>query len=564
MPRIIKLSPELVAAIAAGQVIERPSSVVKELVENSLDAEATSITIKLVDGGRQEITIIDNGQGMSKEDVLLSVQAHSTSKINKLKDLQNIVTFGFRGEAIPSIALVSNMIVQSKESMDSIGHLIHVKHGKQMDDHAVGMANGTIIKVTELFKFLPARKKFLKSATIEVQQILKMLLPVMLVHLQVKFRVEHNNSVLIECAAGQTFLERVMIILNQEYHSKLLPVKFSQSGYSVGGFIGAPQIASSGSAKQMLWVNKRSVSHAIISRTVKSLYGTLLEPRALPVFFLQIDVDPQTIDVNTHPQKTTVSFLEEEIVLNVLMTAIKQTLEQSGLMYSLSDSMKMSSLHFQDNKMDTVVADQLKRAIQPWNVRSLEVSSTTKYFQLHKLYIFVEVEAGMVIIDQHAAHERILYEQFLHAYYEHTQLHQITLTTPPKLQLEPYQNISEHSLSLMQSIGVGLEQRANEYFITKIPTILQHRNYQEYVKEVIDQSEELSSYEIDAATHKTLSFLACRSAIKSGEPLSIEEQKNLVEKLLATTTNYTCPHGRPVMMNMTLDELAHHFKRTGF
>jgi DNA mismatch repair protein MutL len=563
MSRIAKLSPELVAAIAAGQVIERPSSVVKELLENSLDAGATSIVIKLVDGGRQEITVIDDGQGMSKEDVLASVQPHSTSKINALKDLHNILTFGFRGEALASIALVSNITVQSKEAASSLGHLVHVKHGKQMDDHSVGMASGTIIRVTELFKFLPARKKFLKSASIEVQQIFKVVLPILLVHLSVKFRIEHNNTVLVDCAAGQTFLERVMIVLNQEYHSKLLPVQFSQAGYSISGFIGAPQIASNANAKQLLWVNNRSVHHTIISKTVKSLYGTLLEPRALPVFFLQLDVDPQTIDVNTHPQKTTVAFAEEEIVINVVMGAIRQTLDRSGLTYSLADSMGANA-RVQDNIMDEIVADALKKTTEPWNVRNIELSSTTKYFQLHKLYIFVEVEDGMVVIDQHAAHERILYEQFLHAYYDHTQLHQVSLSSPQKLQIANYQSLSDHSLGLLKGIGISLEEHSDGYFITKIPVILQHRNYQEYVREVIEQSEELLPYELDAATHKTLSFLACRSAIKAGEPLSAEEQKNLVEKLLITTTNYTCPHGRPVLLHMTMDELAHHFKRTGF
>lgn len=561
MPKISKLSPDLIAAIAAGQVIERPSSVVKELVENSLDAKATSITIKLTDGGRQEITVIDDGHGMSKEDVLLSVQPHSTSKISTLDDLQKIGSFGFRGEALASIALVSNVTVQSKESNTSLGHIIHIKHGKQMDDHAIGMAAGTIIKVTELFKFLPARKKFLKSSAIEVQQIFKVLLPILLVHLHVKFRVEHNNAVLIECAAGQTFLERVMIVLNQEYHSKLLPVKFSQAGYTITGFIGAPQIASSANAKQLLWVNSRSIHHQVINKTIKSLYGTLLEPRALPVFFLQLEADPQTIDVNTHPQKITVAFAEEEIVINIFITAIKQTLEQSGLMYTLG---KNNGMALQDNIMDTIVADALKKTTEPWNVRNIELNATTKFFQLHKLYIFVEVEDGMVVIDQHAAHERILYEQFLHAYYEHTQLHQITLSSPQKLQVASFQSLSSHSFELLQSIGVTLETHNNEYFITRIPVILQHRNYQEYIREVIEQSEEFLPYEIDVATHKTLSFLACRSAIKAGEPLSVEEQKNLVEKLLVTTTNYTCPHGRPVSLHMSMDDLAHHFKRTGF
>jgi DNA mismatch repair protein MutL len=432
-----------------------------------------------------------------------------------------------------------------------------------MDNHPIGMASGTIIRVTELFKFLPARKKFLKSASIEVQQIFKVVLPILLVHLSVKFRIEHNNTVLVDCAAGQTFLERVMIVLNQEYHSKLLPVQFSQAGYTISGFIGAPQIASSANVKQLLWVNNRSIHHSLISKTVKSLYGTLLEPRALPVFFLQLDVDPQTIDVNTHPQKTTVAFAEEEIVINVVVGAVRQTLDRSGLTYSLADSMS-NNMKVQDTIMDEIVADALKKTTEPWNVRNIELSSTTKYFQLHKLYIFVEVEDGMVIIDQHAAHERILYEQFLRAYYDHAQLHQVSLSSPQKLQIANYQSLSDRSLGLLKGIGISLEEHSDGYFITKIPVILQHRNYQEYVREVIEQSEELLPYELDQATHKTVSFLACRSAIKSGEPLSIAEQKNLVEKLLITTTNYTCPHGRPVLLHMSMDELAHHFKRTGF
>lgn len=564
MPKITKLSPELIATIAAGQVIERPSSVVKELVENALDAEATSIVIKLSDGGRQEIVVTDNGQGMSKEDVLLSVQPHTTSKVFHHKDLQSIVTFGFRGEALASTALVSNLTVQSKPAVDTLGYQVTIKHGKLLDDHQIGMATGTIVRVSELFRFIPARKKFLKSASIEIQQILKVLLPILLVHLNVKFRVEHNNSVLLECAAGQTFLERVMIVLNQEYLSQLLPIQFSQSGYTVSGFIGAPQLASPSSAKQMLWVNKRAISHQVISKTIKSLYGTLLEPRALPAYFLQLDLDPQTVDVNIHPQKTSVTFYEEEIVVNMLVSAVKHTLEQAGLMYRLGDAASTPLLSFNDNSMDQVVADELKKATEPWSVRNLAVSTTTKFFQLHKLYIFMEVEQGMVVIDQHAAHERILYEQFLHAYHQHSQLHTITLSSPQKLSIPPYQPVSEHSLSVLESIGVTIENQGEEYFVTKIPLLLQHRNYQEYIREVIDQSQELLTYELDTATHKTLSFLACRSAIKSGEPLSVDEQKNLVEKLLQTTTNYTCPHGRPVMMSMTLDELAHYFKRTGF
>lgn len=564
MSVIHKLDPKMIAIIAAGQVIERPSSVVKELVENSLDAKASSITIKLVDGGRQEITVIDNGLGMSKDDVLLSVHPHATSKVSSINDLQKISSFGFRGEALASIALASNMIIQSKKSNDTFGHLVHIKHGKNLDNHPIGMANGTIVKVTELFKFLPARKKFLKSAPIEIQQILKVLLPIFLVHLGVSFKVEHNNSVIVECSAGQTFLERVMIVVNQEYHSQLLPVQHSQAGYAVSGFIGTPQIASPASSKQFFWVNSRSVVHQLVNKTVKSLYGTLLEPRAHPVFFLQLQSDPQAIDVNVHPQKTAIHFSEEEIVMNVLMSSIRKTLDESGLGYTVTTNNSSADLAFNDSGMDYKVADQLRQSTQPWSVKNITVSATTKFFQLHKLYIFFETDEGMLIIDQHAAHERILYEQFLKAYQDHSKLHQLDVVPPQKLNLQKFDEVSETTLEVLQRIGISVEKRANEYFVTKIPVLLKHRNYISHIRALIEQSAELLPYELDPATHKTLSYLACRSAIKAGEPLSSDEQKNLVEKLLVTKTNYTCPHGRPVMLNVSLTELAHLFKRTGF
>ncbi|PIR61779.1 MAG: hypothetical protein COU66_01925 [Candidatus Pacebacteria bacterium CG10_big_fil_rev_8_21_14_0_10_44_11] len=563
MANIKTLSPETVAAIATGQVIERPSSVVKELVENALDAGATQITIKLVDGGRQEINIIDNGLGMSKEELLLSVQAYTTSKIARLDDLKQLKFYGFRGEALASIALVSQLQIQSKQAVNTFGHYLQIKHGNLIDEHSVGMIAGTKVSVTELFRFQPARKKFLKSATTELQQIYKVILPLILINLQVSFRVEHNNSVVIDCPLGQTFLERVLILLDQEYHSKLLPVQLSQAGYRLTGFIGVPQIASPANSRQFLWVNTRPVFHDLISRTIKLLYGTLLEPKATPVYFLQLVVPPEAIDVNIYPQKTSVSFLEEEIVVNLISAAVTNTLTESGLIHRLIDQAERTELLVKDSDVDKV-SGQLKQITKLWTMKNLQLSSTMKLFQLHKLYLVLEVPEGVLLIDQHSAHERVLYEQFLAASQQHVQLHQLKLSVAQKLNLVPYQAIGQRTQKLLASLGISLEEIDREHFVSKIPVILQHRNYQEYIKEVIEQAEQLSPDEFERSTQKIIAFLACRSAIKAGEPLTAEEQKNLVEKLLKTKSNYTCQHGRPVFMYASLADLARIFKRTGF
>lgn len=564
MEKIRKLSAELIGVIAAGQVVERPSSVVKELVENSLDAQAKNITIKIFDGGKQEIVIIDDGIGMSSDDVLLAIQPHSTSKITNVNDLSSLTSFGFRGEALASIALVSRFSLQSKELGESLGYRVSVKFGKQIDHHQVGMGQGTVVRVAELFRFLPARQKFLKSGSIELQQILKELLPVVLQHCTVRFRLEHNAVELFDCPAGQSFLERLMLLHGEEYSASLLPVHHNQAGYTITGYIGVPQIASPTRAKQQLWVNKRSVQHHLISRVIKSQYSTLLEPRALPVYFLSIQADPGLIDSNVHPRKESVAFAEEDIIVGVLATAIKSTLETNNLLYSVPYGNE--GLSFRDSGMDPVIAGELKRTVEPWSVKNFSVSPTSKFFQLHKLYIFLEVDEGVLLIDQHAAHERILYEQFLEGYQQHLDFHVITLAQPERLQLSVFhQALLEQKLEILKQLGIYISQEAEEFYIISIPRLLQHRNYKAHILDILEQEGSPSGIEErDTVVHQTIAYLACRSAIKAGEPLTQDEQKNVVEKLLATTSNYTCPHGRPVMIHLSMAELDDWFKRSGF
>lgn len=564
MEKIKKLTPELIGMIAAGQVVERPSSVVKELVENALDARAKNITIKLVDGGKQEITVIDDGEGMIPADVLNAVTPHSTSKITAVEDLSQLSSFGFRGEALASIALVSRFSLQSKPPGELIGHVVSIKFGKKIDEHQTGMAGGTVVKVSELFRFLPARQKFLKSGTIELQQILKELLPIILQHTNVRFRVEHNSAELLDCPAGQSFLERLMQLHGEEYSAMLLPLSLEQAGYKMTGYVGLPQIASPSRAKQQLWVNSRPVQHTLVGRVIKSQYGTLLEPRALPVYFLSITAAPNVVDSNVHPRKEMITFAEEDIVVGLVANAVKETLERNNLLYSIPAGNEQ--LVLQDSGMDPTIATQLKQSVEPWSVKNFSVSPTSKFFQLHKLYIFLEVDDGALIIDQHAAHERILYEQFLDAYQQQIELHVVTFPKPEKLRLSVFHaSLVEQKIEILKQMGIHITNEGGDYYLVAIPRLLQHRNYQAHILDILEQEGQKAGVEeYDSLVHKTIAYLACRSAIKAGEPLTLDEQKNLVEKLLDTHSNYTCPHGRPVMIHIGMSELENWFMRSGF
>lgn len=559
MIRIKELSAELKAHIAAGQVIENPASVVKELVENALDAGAKTIDIILQDGGTTRITVTDNGGGMYPEELAVAVAPHSTSKISRLDDLLSLNSFGFRGEALASMATVAVLDIASRVGEEKVGSKLVVRHGVAGDVSKVGMAVGTSISVTELFAETPARKKFLKKPATELKKVLTALIPIMAANPAVCFSVKNNAKELISISS-QKLAERIESLYS--IRSQLLfEVQHEDDHYRVHGFLGAPQLANKNKQRQLLFVNGRPVQRADIAALVKQLFGTLLEPRTYPVYVLHLEVPQEMVDVNITPKKDTVSFYNERSIRALLTAAVQAVLEREDLHYA-SHGRGVDSL-LRDNTMEEVTAAILRADVDPWTVKDFSLKENAEILQVHNLYLIAQTSHGIVIIDQHAAHERILYQQFLEAFEAKRTQDSTVLDTPVIVKLSPVETSAlQEKQQVLVEMGFEVAFVDEETVVTAAPKVFLGRNFEELLKEfAADVLEDRDIVELDSATHRTLAFLACRTAIKAGEPLSQDERRRLLEKLFSTKTQFTCPHGRPVYIDLEMTDLHRLFKR---
>ncbi len=403
MQKIHQLPPDIIAKIAAGEVIERPSFAVKELIENAIDANATDITIYIKQGGLGKIMMIDNGVGMSKEDVALAIQHHTTSKLHDAEDLVGISTFGFRGEALSSLAAVSDVTIRSREKGEASGNEIIIEHGKVVSLHPIGTPYGTTIIAENLFADIPARKKFLKSTATEFRHIIDVVAQQALTYPDIGFHLFHNKRRAIDVPAKQASNERIAQIMGKNVYKQLIPFSLHESYVRVAGFIAHPQLNAPNSSKQFLFINNRPIKDRLIAGTIKSAYGTLLDTASHPIAVLFIKLPYEMVDVNVHPQKTLVHMFNMPFVLKQITTAIQQTLQEKNLLFY--DKKTFGSTFANTS---TFAALELKDAI---DTRLSIVEKDISYFQLHTIYIVVPTEKGFLLVDQHAAHERILYEK---------------------------------------------------------------------------------------------------------------------------------------------------------
>ena len=563
MPVIQKLLPEIVSQIAAGQVVDRPASVIKELLENALDAASTQIDISLVNGGRDMISVSDNGAGMHEEDLLVSFLSHTTSKIFSSEDLHSIKTFGFRGEALASMAAVSWLSIESRPLAATSGMRVLINEGQLREQRPLGMPVGTRVVVEELFGTVPARRKFLKSIQLEFKHCLREVVHSALAHPRVAYRLTHNNSVVLDVPIS-THKERITQLLGEDLSGHLVPFDLEDTHVDIQGFIGRPQIATPNNKHQYIFVNQRAVGLSALSMVFKETYASLLEPRALPSFLIFMNLPPETVDVNIHPRKQEVSIIHLDQIVAGVREKTKELLTGKDIGYRLHNQSPVWELH--DSGMVDSTAKELRKLTSPWQVR--EYKKTEDIAQLHNLYLVTETNKGVLLIDQHAAHERILYEQFLESFRKMT-VEQVDIEKSVvwHVAFEDAQLIHEQIASL-QTIGFDIEQ-ANEttFVITRVPRVFQDRDIRTLLGEVLEclnteiQLETFAELPLDTLTHRTIAYLACRGAIKSGDPLDPEERRRLLEKLAETKTNYTCPHGRPVQLEISLPELEKMFKR---
>ncbi len=559
MTKIHQLPEHIIAQIAAGEVIERPAYAVKELVENAIDAHATSIQIIIENAGLKKIVIIDNGEGMEKEDVLLSYKHHTTSKLDA--NLTGIKTLGFRGEALSSIAAISNMIIKSKTAAAAAGTQIELKAGQLMKQSPVGMPAGTSITIENLFSTVPVRKKFLRSMRTELRKVVDFVLQTAIAYPTIRFELMHNDRTLLNFPPETAANERITYLFGTDIFSHMLPLNYENGYIQLKGFIAKPHITSSSTNKQYVYINNRPVAHALISQSVKDAFGSILDTDAFPIFILFLFIPAEMIDINIHPRKEHIAFMDNTSVMQAIKTAVGQMIENNNLTYLSQEWRKAYS----KQNMPEHAAGILREQMQTWDIPNFaRLLSSSDTLQVHNLYIFIQTYNGFMVIDQHAAHERILYEKFLVSFHEKKQNQKQFILPKPLhlgLSMTEYDMYKTH-VSALTSFGFSTDIFGKDTIvITAVPEFFKDHTIPQLFRELLENTNQGKTTDVDVQSMKMLAFLACRSAIKAGDKLTKKQMKALLKELHKTPNNYTCPHGRPIKMEIDLHDIHKFFKR---
>lgn len=556
MSKIKKLSSSIIKKIAAGEVIERPAFAVKELVENSIDAKAKNIIIELEQGGIRKFIIKDDGEGMSRQDLELSVQSHTTSKLSDEEMLEKIQTLGFRGEALASIAAVSKLSIQSRLIEEPGGTIIEILENKVENISAIGMPFGTQVVVKNIFDNMPARKKFMKSPQVEFRFILDLLIKIAISFSNIGFKLINNKKVIFNVPENQELFERIATLLGTSTSDYLIPLAFEDSYIKISGFIAKPQLQSKDINKEFIFINNRSVGNKLISSAARDAYGELLETTSYPIFLIFLEMPYEIIDVNVHPRKEEVHFTDNSIVYNAIYTSLKQSLFQNNLTFeniTWKNSEKGLTKSFSGKLLKQKLAEETN------------ISTSSNIIQLQQTYLVTQTKNGIILIDQHAASERIYYEKFKNLFEKEKKKEEKYLLR----NLQSFNvSLSEkealiQNINFLTKIGFEIEHfRDNTFHITSVPLLFKDRNAVEIIIEMIeDITEKNIKQSIDRKTIKMLQFLACRTAIKAGDKITKNQAKKLIKQLEKTKNSYVCAHGRPTKIEITKYELEKMFKR---
>lgn len=607
MPTIKLLPDTLINQIAAGEVIERPASVVKELVENALDAAVSRITVEVQGGGESFIRITDDGCGMDREDALMAFERHATSKIAAAEDLFNIRSLGFRGEAIASIASVSKFTLHTKKRGESEGTSVFCEGGKIRKIKGAGVPEGTQIEVKDLFFNTPARLKYLKSPSTEYGKILDIITGTALAHPGIAFRLVHDDKPVFDLPPADNDLVRIRALLGKDAADELVPVFYGHTLIGLKGYIGKPQIARSTRGGQRFFVNGREVKSHVLAYAVKQSFHSLLPKEKYPVFLLFFSVDPALVDVNVHPRKEEVRFSDEKQIFKIVLQSCEKALESHVLSPKISREGPLnyyqlrpaqSPLRLEDreetadfgakspvisNASGAAVKDAInftkefsyslpqldgehtdKKPVESpdANLRS-ETEEIVPLAQIGNSYIICEQGRKLVLVDQHAAHERIRYTEII-AQFDSAKKSVQPLLLPVQFELSHREvPILQENMELLTGLGFEIEPfGGNTFVVHAVPSFIVKEDLQKTILGLIDDFENNAAKgDFNARKERALTYMACRSAVKFGDKLSAEEQKSLLKNLQAEALPYTCPHGRPTIITMTFDELEKRFGR---
>jgi DNA mismatch repair protein MutL len=596
LPGIRILSEQLANKIAAGEVVQRPASVVKELMENAIDAGADEILVSVENGGKDSIRVVDNGEGMDEDDLLLAFEQHATSKIAEDGDLENIRTLGFRGEALPSIAAVSMVEARSCPKGSSEGRRLVIRAGDMQKIEPVPMKAGTHVSVQRLFYNTPARRKFLRSPNTEYRHIVYTVRRFALGYPGLRFQLYSNGNEVFMLEPGD-LRKRITDVFAGHYDEKLIPVTAGDGPYRLEGFAGGLDLVRRKSGEQYLFVNDRRVNDRLMNSAVYSAFTPMVEKGEYPFFVLKLYLPAQDIDVNVHPQKTEIKFRNEWQVYHFIRNSVSRHLRETlSVLNTVSDNVPPQDKYtpsyspsrerrgVQEN-MDlkhTGPASKpppppplpehhpLSRRIEQFNrnLRPAEAApgprdATVSLWQAHNKYIFAQIASAVIIIDQHAAHERILFEKALKTFSGAAAQASQQLLFPVSLQLSPDDfSLLGDVLDAFNMLGFSLRTFGrNTMLIEAVPADLRSIDEGRVVLEILDYYRDRRETRQDKRYNMAASY-ACKAAIKSGDRLEPAEMQNLVDQLFQTESPYACPHGRPTIINLTLNELDKRFKRT--
>jgi DNA mismatch repair protein MutL len=588
---IRKLPAHLVNQIAAGEVIERPASVVKELIENSLDAGARRIEVRVEEGGRQRIRVADDGGGIGADQVLLALEPHATSKIEQVEDLAAIRTLGFRGEALASIASVSRLSLTTRTADATEGYRVEAVGDQLSEVEPVACAAGTVVDVQDLFFNTPARRKFMRGASTEYGHINDLVGRVSMAHAHVGFSLWHNDKLRWDHPPGQTPNQRCRDRLGKEVAEGLIEFESDERGVALWGLAAMPELAKPTAKHQYVFINGRPIRDRSVSHAMREAYRGLIEPSRQPMVVLFITVDPATVDVNVHPAKSEVRFSDARAVHSQVLSVLRQALQSADLTPAVpvvrpfvSTSTHQSTraissapspagafwLQASDAPRQTVASQVAARAVDAVDGPLLTepIRATTQpILQIHNTYIVTQDEQGIVIIDQHALHERMMFETLLDRLGKTEQLESQRLLTPVVMNGGPARQATlEQITPLLHRLGIDATPMGPESIaVHAFPTLLFERKVDvgEFMDDLLGRAEaENFEPSNEAALHEVLDMMSCKAAIKAGDRLSDQELADLLARRDQIERASNCPHGRPTTVRLTLHDLEKHFKRS--
>jgi len=613
---IIHLLPDSIAnQIAAGEVIQRPASVVKELIENAIDAGASSIQLIVKNAGKTLVQIIDNGCGMSGTDARMSFEKHATSKISKTEDLFNIRTMGFRGEALASVAAIAQVELKTKLHDEDTGTLIEIEGSKITRQEPCQTTSGTSIAVKNLFYNVPARRNFLKSDNVELKNIIEEFTRTALANPQIAFKLFHNDYELYHLKSGN-LKQRIVQLFGDDYAKKIVPVEEKSYSLNVYGFIGKPNFAKKSRGEQYIFVNNRFIKSSYLHHAIMQAYEEMLSKDHFPLYVIFLEIDPARIDINVHPQKYEVKFEDEKLLYTFVNLGVKHALGA----YSVSPSLDFN----QEQHLDSIGAftnnnftgssilsqtpeqhREAKKFAPPSNFKSYDSTpqnwqqlhktsqgnisqpnatppnfsptenaseitfrssqtadkSVVQPHQLHRHYIVSQIKSGIILIDQQAAHERILYERYLRLLKNNRSTSQKQLF-PQAIQFSPADAaLLREILVEINNLGFEVQEFGeNSFVVHAFPADVFNGNEQQVLEELLEQYKNQMQVTKFTKREKLAQALAISSSIKVGKLLSIEEMKNIIDELFACENPYHAPNGRNAIITFSLDELAKKFE----